>query len=93
MSTHKSPHLPTRAHPHPQEPTPTHNMPAMCHLLYVLKRGEDEEMELLEVAEGTEAERSTRGALAVRSSPASNSVMELTSLVLGENPLSPSIAV
>ena len=48
-------------------------------------------MELLEVAVGTEAERSTRGALALRSSPASKSVMELTSLVLWEIPSSLSV--
>ena len=48
-------------------------------------------MELLEVVVGTEAERSTRGALALRSSPDSKSVMELTSLVLWEIPSSLSV--
>ena len=45
-------------------------------------RGADEEIEELEVAVATEVERSTRGGLALRSSPASKSAMELTLLVL-----------
>ena len=52
---------------------------------------EDEEMELLEVALATGAERSTRGALALRSSPASESAMELILLVPWVIPSFPSV--